>query len=122
MVGLVVCGGVVAGCWGEGFFCGGWGGVFGMHLFPFWYELVVIGGVFGFLSLWGGLFGFRCMTPPPPCSVGGCWVWGWFFSELPVFFLGIGSGWSVFWVAFFVGRLFQVPMCDPPSMFFPCGG
>jgi hypothetical protein len=45
----------------EFFFC--WGGVFGMHLCPFWYESMVIGGVFGFLSLWGGFFWFRCVTP-----------------------------------------------------------
>ena len=56
------------------------------------------------------------MTPPlPPLC---CVDWPWFFSELPGYFLGIGSGRSVFWVAFFVGRLFQVPLCDPPLCFF----
>ena len=98
MVGLVACGGVVAGCWGEGFFCGGWGGVFGMHLCPFWYELVVIGGVFGFLSLWGGLFGFRCMTPPSPLYV--VWVYG-----LALVFLGIACvfSWNRIGVERFLG-------------------
>ena len=57
--------------------------------------------ILGFLSCGRGFFGFRCVTPPMRC-VG----WLWFFSDLPGFFLGIGSGWSVFWVAFFVGRSF----------------
>jgi len=53
--------------------------------------------------------------PLPPLR---CVGWPWFFSELPGFFLGIGSGWSGFWVAFFVGRLFHGWMCDPPLCFF----
>ena len=33
-----------------------WGVFLGMHLCSFWYERGRIGGVFGFLSLWGGVF------------------------------------------------------------------
>jgi len=41
---------------------------------------------------------------PPPFTLCGRVDWPWFFSELPWFFLGVESGWSVFWVAFFLGR------------------
>ena len=56
------------------------------------------------------------MTPSPPFRGVGM-SWPWFFSELPRFFLGIGSGWSVFQVASVVGWLFRVPMRDPPHVF-----
>ena len=47
--------------------------VFGMNKCPFWYEWGLIGGVFGFLSLWGDVFALGCMTPPPPpCTVVYC--------------------------------------------------
>ena len=118
MVGLVVCGGVVAGCWGEGFFCGGWGGVFGMHLCPFWYELVVIGGVFGFLSLWGGLFGFRCMTPLPPLRCVGVWVGLGFSRNCLCFFVESDRGGAVFGLLSLWGVCFRFRCVTPPLCFF----
>ncbi len=43
-----------------------------MHWCPFWYGRGRIGGVFGFLSLWGDVFALRCMTPPSPYTVVYC--------------------------------------------------
>ena len=39
---------------------------FGRNARPFWYEWGRVGVAWGFLSCGGGLFGFRCMTPPLP--------------------------------------------------------
>lgn len=55
------------------------GGVFGLNARLFWYESMVIGGVSGLLSLWGGLFRFLFMTPPSPFLIlvplHGFWFW-----------------------------------------------
>jgi hypothetical protein len=82
--------------------------VFGMHKCPFWYEWSRIGVVFRFLSLWGGFFRFRCMTPPSPLletllSVSFSWVGSWirlsgvFFRRIMYFsvLFSVGSCWIV---------------------------
>jgi len=91
-----------------------------MHVYSFWYERGRIGGVFRFLSIGGGFFTFRRMTPPSPPYMGLCCVlfWSVFFLELPGFLTGIGSGRRVFRVPFVEWIDIHVWMCDPPPPLF----
>ena len=86
--------------------------VFVMHLCPFWYESMVIGGVFG----------FRCMTLPPPYFCGTReWIDLGFSWNCRCFFLESDRDGAFFGLLSLWGGCFRF-RCVTPSMFFPCGG
>ena len=78
------------------------------------------GVILGFLSCGGGIFGFRCMTPPPPFRGVGVWIGLGFSRNCLGFLLESDRGGGIFGFRLLNGLIFTYGCVTPPSPFWRC--